>query len=77
MGQTARGQLVFARKGLEDLGIKPSFLNILESRVENRTTAGEYVAQIWQSAYRGDTERAVFEVISDVWEKTRYNKPIA
>ena len=75
--QTAAGQLGFARKGLDDLGIKPGFLNILESRVENRTTAGEYVAHLWQSIYAGDTEKAVFEVISDVWEKTRHNKPIA
>lgn len=75
--QTAMGQLAFARKGLDDLGIKPGFLNILESRVENRTTAGEYVAHLWQSTYSGDVEKAVFEVISDVWEKTRHNRPIA
>lgn len=74
---TARSQLVFARKGLEDLGIKPGFLGILESRIENRTNAGEYVARLWQSTYDGDAEKAVVEVISDVWEKTRHNMPIA
>lgn len=77
VAHTASGQLTFARKGLEDLGIKPAFLNILESRVENRTTAGEYVAHLWQSTYAGDAEKAVFEVISDIWEKTRHNRPIA
>jgi gamma-glutamyl:cysteine ligase YbdK (ATP-grasp superfamily) len=75
--ETTRGQLAFARKGLGDLGIKPGFLGILESRMENKTTAGEYVARLWQSTYSGDVEKAVVEVISDIWEKTRHNDPIA
>jgi gamma-glutamyl:cysteine ligase YbdK (ATP-grasp superfamily) len=75
--ETARGQLAFARKGLEDLGIKPGFLGVLESRAEKKTTAGEYVAHKWQSAYGGDAEKAVVEVIQYVWEKTRHNRPIA
>jgi gamma-glutamyl:cysteine ligase YbdK (ATP-grasp superfamily) len=77
VADTAHGQLAFARKGLGDLGIKPGFLGILESRVENRTTAGEYVAHLWQSTYDGDSEKAVMEVVSKVWENTRYNKPIS
>ncbi len=77
VAETARGQLAFARKGLDDLGIKPGFLGILESRIENGTTAGEYVAHLWQSVYEGDAEKAVVEVISDVWENTRHNRPIA
>ncbi|WP_415283978.1 carboxylate-amine ligase [Candidatus Nitrososphaera sp. FF02] len=73
---TAKSQLAFARKGLQDLGVKAGFLGVLESRIENRTTAGEHVARLWQSAYGGDAEKAVAEVIADVWEKTRHNKPI-
>lgn len=74
---TSKSQLAFARKGLEDLGIKPSFVGILESRVENRMTAGEYIARLWQSTYDGNIEKAVVEVVSDLWEKTLHNKPIA
>lgn len=74
---TAKSQLVFARKGLDDLGIKPAFLRILESRIENRITAGEYAAHLWQSTHEGDADKAVVEVISDIWEKTRHNRPIA
>ena len=78
MVDTARSQLVFAREGLGDLGIKPVFLGILESRLEKRTTAGEYVAHLWQSEYDGtNPEKAVVEVASDVWERTRYNRAIA
>lgn len=36
VAQTARHQIELAKKGLADLGIKPAFLNILESRIENR-----------------------------------------
>lgn len=75
---TARSQLAFAREGLGDLGIKPAFLGILESRLEKRTTAGEYVAHLWQSKYDGtDPEKAVVEVASNVWERTRLNRAIA
>lgn len=75
---TAKGQIAFARKGLDDLGIKPAFLGILESRLERRTTAGEYVAHLWQSIHDGmEAEKAVVEIISNVWERTRHNKAIA
>jgi gamma-glutamyl:cysteine ligase YbdK (ATP-grasp superfamily) len=74
--QTAKHQVELARKGLADLGIKPAFLNILENRIENRTTAGEYVAHLWQSKFNGSVEKTLAEVIADVWEKTRNNRPI-
>ena len=75
---TARSQLTFAREGLGDLGIKPSFLGILESRLEKKTTAGEYIAHLWQSMYDGsEPEKAVVEVASNVWERTRHNRAIA
>src|SRR5919199_2045724 len=38
--ETVKSQLEYARKGLSDLGAKPDFLSILESRLENRNTAG-------------------------------------
>ena len=73
---TVRNQLAFARKGLADLGTKPDFLSILESRLENKTTAGEYVARLWQANYEGSAEKAVLEVVTDIWQKTKDNSPI-
>ncbi|HKU49177.1 MAG TPA: hypothetical protein VJP79_04455, partial [Nitrososphaera sp.] len=75
--RTVRNQLSFARKGLEDLGVKPDFLSILDSRLENKNTAGEYVARLWESTYGGSAEKAVLEVVSDIWHKTKSNKPIS
>ena len=72
-----RKQLSFAHKGLADLGTKPDFLNILERRLENKNTAGEYVAKLWHESYDGSAEKAVLEVVSDIWEKTKSNSPIA
>lgn len=74
--ETVRSQLAFARKGLSDLGAKPDFLGILESRLENRNTAGEYVAKLWQSKYNGSVEQTLLEVVADIWQKTRNNQPI-
>lgn len=76
ISRTVRNQLAFARKGLADLGCKPDFLSILESRLENENTAGEYVARLWESCYEGSAEKAVKEVISDIWQRTRSNSPI-
>lgn len=75
--ETVRSQLDYARKGLADLGTKPDFLNILEKRLENRTTAGEYVAKLWQSKLHVSAEHALQEVVADVWQRTKSNKPIA
>ena len=74
--ETVRSQLAFARKGLSDLGAKPDFLGILESRLENRNTAGEYVAKLWQSKYNGSVEQTLLEVVVDIGQKTRNNQPI-
>ncbi len=76
ISRTVRNQLAFARKGLADLGCKPDFLSILESRLENENTAGEYVARLWESCYEGSAEKAVQEVVSDIWQRTRSNSPI-
>jgi gamma-glutamylcysteine synthetase len=74
---TAKSQVDTAQKGLSDLGIKPQFLNILERRIENRNTAGEHVARLWQSKFDGDVEGALQEVIADIWDKTKNNRPIS
>lgn len=74
--KTVRNQLSVARKGLSELGTKSEFLYILGSRLENRNTAGEYVAKLWQAKFDGSVERTVHEVIQDIWEKTRSNQPI-
>jgi gamma-glutamylcysteine synthetase len=74
--ETVRSQLAYARKGISDLGVKPDFLNILEKRIENKTTAGEYVARLWQTKYNGSTEQTLQEVVADIWERTKNNQPI-
>jgi gamma-glutamylcysteine synthetase len=74
--ETVRSQLAYARKGISDLGVKPDFLNILEKRLENKTTAGEYVARLWQTKFNGSIEQTLPEVVADIWEKTKNNQPI-
>jgi len=44
--ETIRSQLDFARKGLSELGLKAEFLNILDNRLENKSTPGEYVVKL-------------------------------
>jgi gamma-glutamylcysteine synthetase len=74
--ETVRSQLAYARKGISDLGIKPDFLNVLEKRLENKTTAGEYVARLWQTKFNGSIEQTLPEVVADIWERTKNNQPI-
>jgi len=74
--ETVRSQLAYARKGIADLGVKPDFLNILEKRIENKTTAGEYVARLWQTKFNGSIEQTLPEVVADIWERTKNNQPI-
>jgi gamma-glutamylcysteine synthetase len=73
---TIRNQLVFARRGLADLGVKSEFLGILDKRIENKTTPGGYVAKLWQDKFNGSTEQTLFEILSDIWERTKNNTPI-
>lgn len=75
--ETVRSQLAYARKGISDLGIKPDFLGILEKRLENKTTAGEYVARLWQTRFNGSIEQTLPEVVADIWERTKNNQPIS
>ena len=71
-----RSQLDFARKGLNDLGINVGFLNILDKRLENRVSPGEYVARAWSEKFNGLVSDTIYEIISDIWQKTKENQPI-
>lgn len=71
-----RSQLNFARKGLSDLGINVGFLDILDKRLENRVSPGEYVARIWSEKFNGSVSHTVYEIISDIWQRTKENQPI-
>ena len=74
--ETIRSQLDFAGKGLSELGLKAQFLNILESRLENKSTPGEYVVKLWDKKFNGSVEQTIVEVINDIWQKTKNNDPI-
>jgi hypothetical protein len=76
MTDIIRSQLDFARKGLYDLGINVGFLDILDKRLENRTSPGEYVARMWSEKFNGSVCETIYEIISDIWQKTRENQPI-
>ena len=71
-----RNQLNFARRGLSDLGINVGFLDILDKRLENRVSPGEYVARIWSEKFNGSVNHTVYEIISDIWQRTKENQPI-
>ena len=71
-----RNQLNFARKGLSELGINVGFLDILDNRLENRVSPGEYVARIWSEKFNGSVNQTVYEIISDIWQRTKENQPI-
>ncbi len=76
MTDIIRSQLDFARKGLYDLGISVGFLNILDKRLENRTSPGEYVARMWSEKFNGSVSQTIYEIVSDIWQKTKENQPI-
>jgi gamma-glutamyl:cysteine ligase YbdK (ATP-grasp superfamily) len=71
-----RSQLDFARKGLSDLGMNVGFLDILDKRLENRNSPGEYVAKIWSEKFNGSVNQTIYEIISHIWQKTKENQPI-
>jgi hypothetical protein len=73
---TISSQLDFARKGLSDLGVKAEFLDILQKRLDNKNSPGEYIAKLWQEKFNGSAEQTVLEVITDIWQKTKDNQPI-
>ena len=63
------------RKGLSDLGIRAEFLNILDRRLQNKRTP-DHVAKLWDEKFNGSIRQTIFEVISDIWQRTRSNQPI-
>jgi gamma-glutamyl:cysteine ligase YbdK (ATP-grasp superfamily) len=71
-----RNQLNFARKGLSDLGINVGFLDILDKRLENRVSPGEYVVRTWSEKFNGSVNQTVYEIISEIWQRTKENQPI-
>jgi gamma-glutamyl:cysteine ligase YbdK (ATP-grasp superfamily) len=75
--ESIRVELDFAKKGLHDLSINPEFLDILYRRVENKVSPGEIVAKLWDSKFNGSLEETAVEVISEIWENTRTNKPVS
>jgi gamma-glutamyl:cysteine ligase YbdK (ATP-grasp superfamily) len=74
---TIRSQIDFAKKGIADLGLKEEFLNILEKRIEDRNSPGDYVAKLWHEKFNGSVEKTVSEIIAHIWEKTKLNQPIS
>jgi len=72
---TIRSQLDFARKGLSELGINSEFLSVLDKRVDNKSTPGNYVAKLWEKKYDGSVNHTIYEIISDIWDKTKSNHP--
>jgi gamma-glutamyl:cysteine ligase YbdK (ATP-grasp superfamily) len=74
---TIRSQIDFAKKGLVDLGLKEEFLSILEKRIENKNSPGDYVAKLWHEKFNGASEQTVSEIVAHIWEKTKTNQPIA
>jgi hypothetical protein len=50
--------------------------NILDRRLQNKSTPGDYVAKLWDEKFNGSIRQTIFEVISDIWQRTRSNQPI-
>jgi gamma-glutamyl:cysteine ligase YbdK (ATP-grasp superfamily) len=73
---TVRSQLDFAKKGLNDFGLKEEFLNLLEKRLENKSSPGDYVAKLWHEKFNGLVEQTVSEIVAHMWEKTKTNQPV-
>ncbi len=74
--ETAKSHLHYAKKGLSDLNLGSEFIGILESRLNNKTSPGLYIARLWELKYNGNVCQTVSEIISHVWEKTKSNSPL-
>jgi len=48
----------------------------LDKRLENRVSPGEYVARAWSEKFNGLVSETIYEIISDIWQKTKENQPI-
>ncbi len=69
-------ELDFAKKGLHDLNVNPEFMDILYRRLENKTSVGEVVVNMWDKKFNGSPEETAVEVVSEIWEHTKRNKPV-
>lgn len=69
-------ELDFAKKGLYDLNVNPEFIDILYRRLDNKTSVGEVVVNMWDKKFNGSLEETTVEVISEIWEHTKNNKPV-
>ena len=74
--ETIKGQFDYARKGLSDLGISAEYINILDRRLQNKSTPGDDVVKLWDEKFNGSIRQTIFDVISDIWQRTRNNQPI-
>ncbi len=75
LSDSVRSQIHVAKKGLADLGLGTEYLGILERRLENKISPGEYVANLWEKKYNGNICQTVSEISQHVWEKTKSNSP--
>jgi gamma-glutamyl:cysteine ligase YbdK (ATP-grasp superfamily) len=73
---TIKLQLDYARKGLSKLNLKPDFIKILNKRLENKISPSEYVANLWYQKFDGSIDKTIFEIITEIWERTKNNNPI-
>lgn len=73
---TIKLQLDYARKGLLELDLKPDFINILDKRLQNKISPSEFVANLWYEKFDGSIDKTIFEIISEIWERTKNNNPI-
>jgi len=48
----------------------------LYRRLENKTSPGEVVVNLWDKKFNGSLENTSVEIISDIWEHTKTCKPI-
>ena len=46
---------------------------ILEKRLENKSSPGDYVAKLWHEKFNGAVEQTVSEIIAHMWKKKNYS----
>ncbi|MDR4510086.1 MAG: hypothetical protein MRJ93_00075 [Nitrososphaeraceae archaeon] len=69
-------QLDYAKKGLNELNLKPDFLDILDRRLKNKVSPSEFVANKWYETFDGSIEKTIYKIITEIWERTKNNNPI-
>ncbi len=74
--ENIKHELDFAKKGLCDLNVHPEHMDILYRRLETKTSVGDIVENLWDKKFNGSLGETTAEVISDIWEQTKRNKPI-